>query len=63
MECSKEFETWFQKRFVDKLNPYSSIPEVMIMGFKELAWDAWQAGKQVGYDESAQDAAMNCIDI
>jgi hypothetical protein len=20
----------------------------MIMGFKELAWDAWQAGKQIG---------------
>ncbi len=32
----------------NKLNPDSNIPGVMIMGFKELAWDAWQAGKQIG---------------
>jgi len=48
MACSEEFEKWFKERFTDKLNPDSNIPGVMIMGFKELAWDAWQAGKQIG---------------
>ena len=44
----------------NKLNPDSNIPGVMIMGFKELAWDAWQAGKQIGLkDRNKKDEEIS----